>query len=803
MSKVAVVVRAALAVGMLGAMRHARAAYAPLPVHMLLPGFTVRELPVKMTNLNNVEYAPDGRLFAVSYDGKVYILTDTDGDGLEDKVQSFYNPKATELRAPVGMAIAPEGIYVASKGRISLLRDDNHDGVADGCEMVAGGWKELFVSVDSLGVAIDKDNNLFFGRGCLDFTNAFQVDKKTGKANYSLKQEEGTIQKLSPDRKTRRTVATGIRFSVGMQINRLGDLFCTDQEGATWLEGGNPLDELLHIEQGKHYGFPFRHPQYLPDVIDEPAVVTFGPQHQSSCGFRFNEQRPGRKPFGPAAWENQAIVTGESRGKLWRCPLVKTPAGYVGKPVLFACLDMLTIDLTISPQGDLVVCCHSGPPDWGTGPTGKGRIFKISYTDKSAPQAVAAYAAGPEEVRVAFDKPIDPAVLATPKVIVAGQYVRAADRMETMKPPYKVVTEQAQTVTRAIEAKGQKLADEGRTLVLSTEKLPWRAWYSVAVPGVKAVGAEGTGQTVDVDLALNGATAELAGDGGGEFSLPHLAASVSEAWEGQSADYQRFQKAVSRGGDLKLRTMLDIPARQLTVRLAANARFTARCKGAEASAVPGKGLVTVTLQTDASAGPVALEVDLKVGGEPLALEASYHTDADPTERPIRREQLLLPWVAELPGAPKSPPATRPSDPVPPGDWARGKALFFGEAKCATCHTQDPEKTALGPNLGNLVHRERGTVMRDIVQPSASINPDYISYKVKLKSGQTIAGLVHAEGGERLAVVEGVDKATTVNRGDVVSLTPDSVSIMPEGFKDLGQEKLDDLLTYLTSPPPEK
>ena len=165
----------------------------PLPVRMTVPGFTVRELPVELTNINNLEYAPDGRLFAVGYDGRIHILTDTNGDGLEDTSKEFYAPKATDLRAPVGMAIAPEGIYVASKGRISLLRDPNNDGVADSCEMVVGGWPELFVAVDSLGVAVDKDNNLYYGRGCHDFTNPLQIDKKTGKAGYSLKQETGTI----------------------------------------------------------------------------------------------------------------------------------------------------------------------------------------------------------------------------------------------------------------------------------------------------------------------------------------------------------------------------------------------------------------------------------------------------------------------------------------------------------------------------------------------------------------------------------------------------------------------------------
>jgi hypothetical protein len=44
---------------------------------MLVPGFTVRELPVKLTSLNNIEYAADGRLFAGGYDGRFHLLRDT------------------------------------------------------------------------------------------------------------------------------------------------------------------------------------------------------------------------------------------------------------------------------------------------------------------------------------------------------------------------------------------------------------------------------------------------------------------------------------------------------------------------------------------------------------------------------------------------------------------------------------------------------------------------------------------------------------------------------------------------------
>lgn len=44
--------------------------------------------------------------------------------------------------------------------------------------------------------------------------------------------------------------------------------------------------------------------------------------------------------------------------------------------------------------------------------------------------------------------------------------------------------------------------------------------------------------------------------------------------------------------------------------------------------------------------------------------------------------------------------------------------------------------------------------------------------------------------------------TRVARADVVSLTADTVSIMPEGFKELGQEKLDDVVKFLTTVEPK-
>jgi hypothetical protein len=164
-----------------------------------------------------------------------------------------------------------------------------------------------------------------------------------------------------------------------MRFNKDKELFCTDQEGATWLPTGNPFDELLPINRDRHYGFPPRHPRHLPNVIDEPSVFDYRPQHQSACGLNFNEPGDDGAIFGPDWWRSDAIVTGYSRGKLYRTRLVKTASGYVAQNQLLASANMLLADACVAPSGALVLAAHSGGPDWGSGPSGKGKLYKITY----------------------------------------------------------------------------------------------------------------------------------------------------------------------------------------------------------------------------------------------------------------------------------------------------------------------------------------------------------------------------------------------------------------------------------------
>ena len=769
---------------------HAAEKNDPPIVTLLVPGFTVRELPVALTNLTSLEYDAAGKLWALGYDGRIHLLTDTDGDGVEDTAKTWWQPTdAKAFRGPIGMKVTKEGVYVASKGKISLIKDTDGDGVADTEEIIATGWKEAYVAVDATGMALDKEGNVYFGLGCADFSNAYQLDKEK-KAHYDINSHQGTIQKLSADHKTRETLATGVRFAIGIAINRHGDLFWTDQEGDTWTHG-NHLDELNVLLPGKrHYGFPERHPQYLPNTDDESPVVGFGPQHQSTCGLKFNEAREGWKMFGPKLWANDALIVGESRGKIWRVPLVKVREGYVGRQVLIAVTQMLTVDLAVSPKGDMVICCHSGKPDWGTGPTGKGRLFKISYVDEKAPQPVIAWPAAKDEIRVAFDRPIDPSVeqRMAGLTVSCGEYVRAADRLETMRPPYVAVTAQMQTPRRELKIASAKLSEDGRTLsVKLVEPMPWRSWYAVAVPGVKLPGAPGLGTTVDFDFHMGGALARWVSADGQEKAkawMPHLDPAVSAELTRGSIEHEKFIQSLSKAGKLTMSAKLDLPGKTAAIDLSREP--AAGQPIATAAEVPAESVYAVTMATPVSSGAPSLG-------------AIYYTDTAATARPLTMDNLA---GIDLP-LDRQPVVTTPA-PSPltkGGDWAAGKALFFGEAKCATCHTLRGEGGAVGPNLSNLHQVNPESVLQDIIEPSARINPDHITYIVTTATGDTVSGLVRQEG-DQLIVLEAADKQTKLARADVKEIRPSKISLMPEGYKDLGEKKLRDLLIFLTEEAPK-
>src|SRR5262245_12929192 len=703
-------------------------------IQMLVPGFSVEELPIKLSNQNNLRFAPDGTLTSLGYDGRIWRLRDTNGDGLEDIAEAFWNNPT--LSVPLGMVWSTDGLYVSSKGKVSLLKDTDRDGSADREEIVVSGWPQTDVGsggVDATAVTLDGAGNLYFGLLVADYSNAYRLRKRKdlkpeemsrlkqmgrwreavgSQADedefslYDINSPRGTIQKFDPRTKQLITVATGIRVPVSLAFNRAGDLFNTDQEGETWMPNGNPLDELNHIVTGRNYGFPPRHERWLPNLISEPPIVAFGPQHQSACGLIFNEPHsqlaavknadsgvpgPVAAPqglFGPAAWEGDAFVAGESRGKIWRVHLVNTPSGYVGTCRTIARLSMLTVDLAISPRGEMYVCCHSGRPDWGTGPRGEGRIFKISYKNPAAALPLAAWPSGPSEVRIAFDKPLSAdvpnAVLSGKSKIEFGQYVSAGDEFEVLKPPYAVVEQQDAVPRGHLAIRAARLETNNRILILQTDPHPLTVWYALTLTGIKGNGQRGGGDTVYLDYDLT-------------------------------------------------RSSQPLP----------------------------KNLGEIT--RDAWAQP-------------------------------------LPWA---PKARASGGTDSRAPQKPDGDWQHGQELF-SELQCAKCHRTRGEGGTAGPDLSNLIHRDSASVLRDIREPSATLHPDYVTYQITTKEGETLQGFIRSQAADSLALFDVEGKETTLPRTNIATLRPTELSLMPTGLLD-GRKETDvrDLLTFLLWEPPKR
>lgn len=806
------------------------------PVQMFVPGFTVRELPVNLNNINCVKYRDDGKLVALGYDGTIWLLTDTDGDGLEDKADIFWNQ--SELRSPIGMALTPpnykhgRGVFVSCKDRVALFVDTDNDDVADKEIVVATGWPESFHGVDALGCAVDDEGNVYFGLGTANFADAYLRDKN-GKAHYDLNGERSTIMRVSPDFKTREVICTGIRFPVAIELSPDGDLFCSDQEGATWLPNGNPLDELLHIQKGRHYGFPPRHPVHLPNVIDEPSTFDYGPQHQSTCGFTFNEKRGAShsKPavFGPDWWGRDVLMTGYSRGKIWRTKLVKTASGYVAQTQLIAGLNMLPADNCVSPLGDLVIAVHSGQPDWGSGPKGKGKLYKVSYTDKNIPQPVQVWPASSTETRIEFDRSLTAEELkdlSKRLTITEGRYVSAGDQFEYWRPGYQVVQDQMFEPRYQLKVLSAAMDADGRTLIIRTAPRNRAVNYAISLRGNRELPTpEGTlpqHNTIELAHDLTGVEATFREASGASTTLwlPHLDTTVSRAFTEAGATHRDFWKRVTSSGTLTLRTQLDLwqmlraatqpgskldfeyPPETVTVVLKSATAIEATADGMTVKRISENEVHLTATPKENAWFSVETILTTRPGTSP-ALEVSWFTAEDDRRRPLPLRRLFLPWVE--PNADSSnTPAERVVPELAGGNWLRGKKIYFGDqVACYKCHVFNGEGQKVGPELSNLIHRDYASVLKDILEPSAAINPDHVAFNIELTNGESVSGVPLGGGDDNeLVLADATGQATRIPRNQIVSMKPSSISLMPEGLFDaLSEQERKDLLTFLMMPPP--
>ena len=372
---------------------------------------------------------------------------------------------------------------------------------------------------------------------------------------------------------------------------------------------------------------------------------------------------------------------------------------------------MLTVDACIAPDRSLVVACHSGAPDWGSGPTGKGKLFKITYTDPDYPQPVVVCPLGPREVRVEFDRAVPPELLhdvLTQATLTGGRYVRAGDRFESLWPGYAAVQAQKLSPRFNVPVRSAQLTPDGRTLVLATDAISRAVHYALMLPKGDTKVAHRPDElpqhpAIDLDFDLSGCEATWKpANGGATWTgwLPHFDLDVSRQFTKGSAPHDGLWAAMGEPGELTLRGQLDLtdmlrPAVQPGSKIdyeyppeSATVTFnttspksklqlaTSNTDRAQRAATNTDSRISFTVPA-AAEKLVPVEIHLTKESGPAALAVEWTTNEDNRPRPFPLRRLLLPW-ADTSGKAEDVLVAAQSPELKGGSWARGYREFFGE-----------------------------------------------------------------------------------------------------------------------------
>ncbi len=349
--------------------------------------------------------------------------------------------------------------------------------------------------------------------------------------------------------------------------------------------------------------------------------------------------------------------------------------------------------------------------------------------------------------------------------------------------------------------------------------------YAITLDGLRARTTSGLLQqpAIDVEHDLTGVEATFVGrDGAPKWSgwLPSLDLETSRALTAASAEHGRLDRLLRGSGTLTLRARLDLggmlrPAAQPGAKLdheLPSEKVTVVFSGSDAVALPADpasgpsvsraGRNRVSLAVTGPRGPIPVEIELATGrGEPR-LEVHWFTNEDRRPRALPLRRTTLPW--SVTGTETHLAETNLKLPeLHGGNWKRGEALFSSpETACSRCHQVRGQGSKLGPDLSNLIFRDYESVLRDIREPNAALNPDHLQQVVQLAGGEILTGIIQENRAADIVLIDAAGTPTTVPRSRIVSIKASDVSMMPEGLDQaIGPERLRDLLTFLLTPPP--
>ncbi len=249
----------------------------PLDVEMKVPeGFQIGYFAENIGPVRDLVFSPGGVLLAIiPSEGKVVMLPDRTHDGIADEI----TPILGGLDRPHGIAFYNNYLYVAEETKVSRYI-----------------WSEQKL----VGGVARLDKKLFdLPKGGRHFTRSIVFDNK-GTMYVSLgstcdvcKEQNDFIAAVivsDNEGKTPKLYATGLRNAVFLTMNPDTEELWGTEMGRDFLGDNLPPDEINIIQEGKDYGWPFCYGNKIHDTNfdknvykQDPCINTIAPVYEISA----------------------------------------------------------------------------------------------------------------------------------------------------------------------------------------------------------------------------------------------------------------------------------------------------------------------------------------------------------------------------------------------------------------------------------------------------------------------------------------------------------------------------------------
>lgn len=345
----------------------------------------------------DVDFFRDGRAAVVTFEGDVWIVSGINR-GL-DKVE--WKRFASGLYEPLNVNIVRDTIYIHDRQGIVRLRDVNGDGEADVYENFSNLSHQSGESREfPLGMGAKPGGGFYLAIG-----SALDLGPKTSPAIMTGfragSDQAGTIQEVSADGRSIRTVASGLREPIIGVDPRNGAIAASDQQG-----NFVPSTPIFLIREGGYYGVPASAHRPNPPPPDLPLLWIPHEVDQSGAGEVWVPGGGDKMAFGGDA----LVHLSYGRPGPFRVYVDSTRQGVQGALIaLPGEYRAPTLKGRVGPSdGQLYL---AGFSVWGSRATEVSSLIRLRYTGRPSTLPISVRS-GQQGVLIRFASPLDAASVA-------------------------------------------------------------------------------------------------------------------------------------------------------------------------------------------------------------------------------------------------------------------------------------------------------------------------------------------------------------------------------------------------------